>query len=244
MSWSGGMLGKARARKRIQARPPQAHPAQRCTGSGDRPPPSSDDHIRTMLRRFIYDPRNPIPSGFIALVLLIAVNVGGRTSLGSYALCPQTAGGLARVGLSIAVGGSIGFGLMAMTTIALCLALPAARQPPITEAIRAVIARGGLGAIYGTMLMVAAAVRFLDSHPPCQVDLLQAIGNGATWGTFVGFGFGILRLSIAMASTANQTPDESGKMWLWVANLTGLLAGLTAGLYLIQSLTSGHGWQM
>jgi hypothetical protein len=235
-------LGKARTRRRAQARASHANPEQRHIASSDRQPLSADDHVRTTLRRFIYDPRNPIPSGFVAMVLLIATNVGGVTSLGRYALCPQTAVGQARIALGIAEAGPIGFGLMTMTTIAFCLALPAARQPVITGAIRVAIAQAGLGALYGTMLIVAAAIHFLDSHPPCQVDLLQAIGNGATWGTFFGFGFGVLRLTIAMASAAKQTPDPLGKMWLLLANFTGLIAGWTAGLLLIQSLTNGHGW--
>jgi hypothetical protein len=235
-------LTKARAHKRAQANLRGARSIQRGTDAGDQHHAPDAVDPRTMLRKFVYDPRIPIPSGLLALMLLIAANVVPATPVGSYALCPQHAVGPARVVLSIVVGAPIGLGLMAMISIALCLALPAARTPVVTGAIRVVLARAGLGAVYGTILVVAAMVAFLDSGPPCHVDILQEIGNGATWGTLFGSGFGVLRLTIAMALAAKQTPDMAGKLWLGIANYTGLIWGFTVALLLIDSLMHGHGW--
>jgi hypothetical protein len=145
--------------------------------------------------------------------------VGG--GLPRYVACPGQNGGLPRVITAIIVGVPTGVGLSVITVVGLLLAYQTQPWVALRPTIRRTTERAAFGAIFGTLLAAAASTVGLHQDTGrCHVDLLQTIGNGATWGTLVGFASAFWLLFATLTKVASAThprPQPAPPPWPWTS---------------------------
>jgi hypothetical protein len=109
------------------------------------------------------------------------------------------------------------------------------RTPPASTAT---------GAIFGTLLAATASTVGLSRDTGrCHVDLIQTIGNGATWGTLVGFASAFWLLFTALTKVASASQDRSFRRVLGFASMTLWLIAGNSAIYVPGFLaTSPIGW--
>src|SRR2546421_959534 len=91
---------------------------------------------------------------------------------------------------ALVIGVPVGIGTITLMLLATSLMGPMSSLTYVRQATKRTGEFAALGAIYGSMTGAVASgaeMTSLSGRPACQVDLLQTIGNGATWGTMVGF---------------------------------------------------------
>jgi hypothetical protein len=151
--------------------------------------------------------------------------------------------GTARAVLSTVVGVPVGLSLGTLAMIVQSLGVPPMRTQRSSRTIRRVVERAAITAVYGTFIAATGTiVAFGINDQSCSVDLLQTLGNGATWGTLVGLGMSLPTLVRSIFGDLIEAKSGSGKIEMVRTLAIGVvLAGLTASIY-TSYLLHGSGW--
>ena len=162
---------------------------------------------------------------------------------GGYVVCPQQAQGLSRVLIAILVGLPAGNAIATLVLAASCLGMIGWRGPRIATAIRVVIERAGMGAMYGAILgTFSAAIHMGRVGASCQPDLMQTIGNGALWATMASFMFSYPVVVRSVQADVGDTPTGIYRMLQRNAVWTSVLIGFMTATSLTVTLAQGIGW--
>lgn len=185
---------------------------------------------------------SPVRSSYLAFAGVLTAPVVGLIA-GKYVACPQVATGTARAVLSTVVGVPVGLSLGTLAMIVQSLGVPPMRTQRSSRTIRRVVERAAITAVYGTFIAATGTiVAFGINDQSCSVDLLQTLGNGATWGTLVGLGMSLPTLVRSIFGDLIEAKSGSGKIEMVRTLAIGVvLAGLTASIY-TSYLLHGSGW--
>jgi hypothetical protein len=123
------------------------------------------------------------------------------------------------------------------------LGIPPMRTQRSSRTIRRVVERAAITAVYGTFITATGTIVALGvNDQSCSPDLLQTLGNGATWGTLVGLGISLPTLVRSISADFLEARSGNGKIEMVRALAVGIvLAALTASIY-TSSLLHGSGW--
>lgn len=176
-------------------------------------------------------------------ILLIAMFFADAVS------CPGSLTGVGRVLASFVVGLPIGGGLTALTLIGLRYTSVGHMSPGLVQAVKKAIERGALGATFGTLLAIESGIIVSSrGESTCRVEILDAIGDGATWGTLCGLSMAIGTLVKAHLAFARDAEKSTDPTLTAVTRSTrgALMPMLCGGLFvtylIIDALLRGSGW--
>jgi hypothetical protein len=185
---------------------------------------------------------SPISSGYLAFAGVLTVPVVGMIA-GKYVVCPQQATGTARAVLSAVVGVPAGSCLGTLAMIVQSLGIPPMRTRRSSRTLRRVVERAAITAVYGTFIAaIGTIVAFGVNDRSCSPDLLQTLGNGATWGTLVGLGISLPTMVRSIFTDFLEARSGNGKVEMVRTLAVGIvLAALTSFIY-TSRLLHGSGW--
>ena len=123
---------------------------------------------------------------------------------------------------ALVIGVPVGIGTITLMLLATSLMGPMSSLTYVRQATKRTGEFAALGAIYGSMTGAVASgaeMTSLSGRPACQVDLLQTIGNGATWGTMVGFAAALFVMYRSLSEATSNAETKADRRLL-----IGLLA--------------------
>jgi hypothetical protein len=247
-------MGRSRRRAATKQRKPASQRSTRPDppDKSDRPAVNEDQSTAdsTKLRDDSTPPRvwfrrashSPVTSSYLAFAGVLTAPIVGLIA-GKYVVCPQQATGTARALLSAVVGVPAGLSLGTLAMIVQSLGIPPMRTQRSSRTIRQVVERTAITAVYGTFIAATGSiVAFGVNDQSCSPDLLQTLGNGATWGTLVGLGIGLPTLVRSIFADFLEARSGNGRIEMVRTLAIGIvLATLTAFIY-TRSLLHGSGW--
>lgn len=185
---------------------------------------------------------SPVASSYLAFAGVLTAPIVGLIT-GKYVACLQLAAGTARAVLATVIGVPVGLSLGTLAMIVQSLGIPPMRTKRSSRTIRRVIERTAITAVYGTFIAATGTiVAFGVNDQGCSVDLLQTLGNGATWGTLVGLGLSLPTLVRSISTDFIEAKSGNGKIEMIRTLAIGVvLAALTASVY-TSRLLQGFGW--
>jgi hypothetical protein len=228
---------KNRPTKRIrEGHPP---PTQSATDDTQGDPSPSFKKVFGVIR----EDSHPVPYPLLALIgtALSEFAISGFAS--KHVVCPSQSKGFARVIMGLAVGLPVGIGLGTLLLLGLCFYLWTTRTDVMLATVRTTLERAAIGAIYGTILLTISSIDVILDHPEsCEVKFIGSLGDGAAWGTAVGFAFSFPLLFNAIAKSAYAFQDRVSRTATIAGLMVTVVAGLNWTIVVTALLIGGKGW--